>query len=107
MTTLILPYVLSLVLINAPVSRSVDEHNGQTYANTEMMNLFIKQVAGDFSQYFVIMLVDKAGWHRSNDLNLPSNVRLRNLRLIVVSTVAKNFKQILSNIGNLRFLDPV
>lgn len=46
------------------------------YASTEMMNLFIGQVATDFSHYFVILLVDPAGWHLSNGLNLPDNVRL-------------------------------
>ena len=52
MTTLILPYV-----------------------NTEMMNRFIGQVAIDFSQYFVILLVDQAGWHLSGGLSFPDNVR--------------------------------
>ena len=46
------------------------------YANTEMMNLFLEEVSHDFKDYFVIMLVDKAGWHRSQDLNIPENIRL-------------------------------
>ena len=46
------------------------------YANTEMMNLFLEEVSGDFKEYFVIMLVDGAGWHRSQGLKIPENIRL-------------------------------
>jgi len=46
------------------------------HANTEMMNLFLEEVSNDFKEYFVIMLVDGAGWHRSQDLNIPENIRL-------------------------------
>lgn len=46
------------------------------YANTDMMNLFLAEVSNDFKNYFVIMLVDGAGWHRSNDLKVPENIRL-------------------------------
>jgi len=46
------------------------------YANTEMMNLFLEEVSNDFKNYFVIMLVDGAGWHRSKDLRVPENIRL-------------------------------
>jgi len=46
------------------------------YANTEMMNLFLKQVSEDFSSYFILMQVDQAGWHDSEDLRIPQNIRL-------------------------------
>jgi putative transposase len=46
------------------------------YANTDMMNLFLAEVSNDFKNYFVIMLVDGAGWHRSSDLKIPENIRL-------------------------------
>ncbi len=46
------------------------------YANTDMMNLFLDEVSNDFKEYFVIMLVDGAGWHRSQDLKIPENIRL-------------------------------
>jgi hypothetical protein len=46
------------------------------YANTDMMNLFLDEVSNDFKEYFVIMLVDGAGWHRSQDLVVPENIRL-------------------------------
>jgi hypothetical protein len=46
------------------------------YANTAMMNLFLEEVSRDFKEYFVIMLVDGAGWHRSQGLSIPENIRL-------------------------------
>ena len=46
------------------------------WANSEMMNIFLKQVAEDFSDYFIFMLVDQAGWHISHKLQLPENIRM-------------------------------
>jgi len=46
------------------------------YSNTEMMNIFLKQVSEDFSDYFIIMQVDQAGWHKSKRLKVPENIRL-------------------------------
>ena len=46
------------------------------YANTAMMNLFLEEVSHDFKEYFIIMLVDGAGWHRSQGLRIPENIRL-------------------------------
>lgn len=46
------------------------------YANTDMMNPFLEEVSNDFKDYFVVMLVDGAGWHRSNDLKIPENIGL-------------------------------
>src|SRR5215467_10553873 len=46
------------------------------YANTEMMNLFLAQVARDFADYFVVMQVDQASWHRAKELQIPENIRL-------------------------------
>ena len=46
------------------------------YANTEMMNLFLEEVSMDFKDYFVLMLVDRAGLHRAERLKVPENIRL-------------------------------
>lgn len=48
----------------------------RVYANTDMMNLFLEEVSKDFKDYFVIMLVDGAGWHRSGGLKVPENIKL-------------------------------
>ena len=45
-------------------------------ANTEMMNIFLGQVAEDFQEYFILMLVDQAGWHISQKLKVPDNIKL-------------------------------
>jgi len=46
------------------------------YANTKMMNLFLAQVSQEFADYFVILQLDKASWHRSSCLTVPENIRL-------------------------------
>jgi hypothetical protein len=46
------------------------------YANTKMMNLFLKQVSQDYAEYFIIMQVDRASWHLSKSLQIPENIRL-------------------------------
>jgi hypothetical protein len=46
------------------------------YANTKMMNLFLKQVSQEFAEYFIIMQVYKAAWHLSKSLQIPANIRL-------------------------------
>jgi len=46
------------------------------YADSEMMNLFLEEVSQDFKGYFVIMLVDGAGWHKSKNLRIPENIKL-------------------------------
>lgn len=45
-------------------------------ANTVMMNLFLEHVSQTFADYFIVMQVDQAGWHRSNALVVPANIRL-------------------------------
>jgi hypothetical protein len=39
-------------------------------------NLFLEEVSNDFREYFIIILVDGAGGHRSHDLKVPENIRL-------------------------------
>jgi hypothetical protein len=46
------------------------------YSSTAMMNLCLEAVSHEFKEYFVIILVDGAGWHRSHDLKIPENIRL-------------------------------
>lgn len=45
-------------------------------ADTEMMSLFLEHAAVEFADYFIIMLVDQAGWHTSKKLKIPENIRL-------------------------------
>ena len=46
------------------------------YANTQMMNIFLEHVSKEFENYNIIMLLDQAGWHRSNCLKIPQNIYL-------------------------------
>lgn len=46
------------------------------YANSQMMTLFLAHVAAELSAYFLVMLVDRAGWHLSHQLTVPENLRL-------------------------------
>jgi transposase len=45
-------------------------------ANTDMMNLFLAHLSQTFSTYFIVMQVDQAGWHHSNELIIPATIRL-------------------------------
>lgn len=46
------------------------------YANTAMMNLFLAQVSKEFTDYFIVLQVDRASWHRAKSLEIPENIRL-------------------------------
>ena len=46
------------------------------YGNTQMMNTFLDHVSKEFIKYNIIMLVDRVGWHRSNNLRIPKNIKL-------------------------------
>jgi transposase len=45
-------------------------------ANTSMMNIFLKHVSRTFSEYFLVIQLDQAGWHSAKDLSIPENIRL-------------------------------
>ena len=44
--------------------------------NTEAMSIFLKEVATRHQDEFIIMVMDQASWHKSNDLIVPENMRL-------------------------------
>jgi transposase len=46
------------------------------FADTSMLNLFLKQVSHPFSTYFLLIQLDQAGWHSAQDLSIPENIRL-------------------------------
>lgn len=46
------------------------------YTNAEAMDIFLQEFSEDFREYFIIMLVDGAGWHRARNLKIPENIRL-------------------------------
>ena len=46
------------------------------YADTAMMNLFLEHVSQEFADYFIVMQFDRAGWHDTDELIIPENIRL-------------------------------
>ena len=40
------------------------------------MQLFLTHVSQTFQEYFIVMQVDRAGWHQAKDLQIPENIRL-------------------------------
>lgn len=45
-------------------------------ANTAMMQLFLEHASRTFAEYFLVMQVDRAGWHGAKALVVPENIRL-------------------------------
>jgi transposase len=45
-------------------------------ASTAMMTLFLEHVSQTYSQSFIVMQVDGAGWHEAHDLVIQENIRL-------------------------------
>lgn len=43
--------------------------------NTDCMQVFINEVSVRCPRENIIMVIDGAGWHRSNELSLPDNIR--------------------------------
>ena len=56
--------------------------SGETYSiitpicNTAAMNELLKGVSKQYSKEHIVMIADRAGWHRSRELKLPSNIRI-------------------------------
>ncbi len=45
-------------------------------ATSAMMSRFLAHVAQEYAAYFIVMHVDRAGWHGSKALMVPDNIRL-------------------------------
>lgn len=46
------------------------------YTNTECMNTYLKELSKDLADKEAYVILDQAGWHRSADLKVPSNIEL-------------------------------
>ena len=46
------------------------------YCNTECMNVFLQHLSQAYPSDKIIMVCDGASWHRTKNLQIPSNVRL-------------------------------
>ena len=45
-------------------------------ANTDMMSLFLDYVGGEHPEKLIVMMCDRAAWHRSHALEIPENIVL-------------------------------
>ena len=44
--------------------------------NAHAMSLFLSEVSQRHPDDFILMVMDKAGWHRAKDLKIPTNMRI-------------------------------
>ncbi|MBN8789135.1 MAG: IS630 family transposase [Terrimonas sp.] len=49
------------------------------HCNTDAMSCFLSQLSAQYTDYRIVLLLDKAGWHVSNNLHLPENISLLHL----------------------------
>jgi DDE superfamily endonuclease len=45
-------------------------------STAEIMTVFLKYISQQFPDFFIVMQVDGAGWHRSHKVQVPENTRL-------------------------------
>jgi transposase len=46
------------------------------WANSEAMSLFLGEVRHRYQDEFILMFMDRAGWHNSKSLRIPINMKL-------------------------------
>lgn len=49
------------------------------FCNTDAMNVFLQQLSVQYSNYRIILILDKAGWHISQTLKIAENIKLLHL----------------------------
>ena len=45
------------------------------FANSDMMTIFLDHVSNEYPDHYILMLMDRAGWHRSNKLKNYQNIQ--------------------------------
>jgi hypothetical protein len=46
------------------------------WVNTDIMNYYLKELACAYKRKYLMLIMDQAGWHRANDLQIPNNINL-------------------------------
>lgn len=46
------------------------------WVNTEMMNLYLEQMSLAYESDEIVIIMDQAGWHKSKELAVPSNIEI-------------------------------
>lgn len=61
---------------------SVDINDGSNFSlilpnvNTENMNIFLQEMSKEYSKDTAILIMDRAGWHKSKELKIPQNIKI-------------------------------
>jgi transposase len=62
---------------------SVAPHSGDAFSlllpevNTEMMNIYLNELATAHHDKAIILFMDQAGWHKANNLKVPDNITIK------------------------------
>ena len=60
----------------------VDTKDGSSFSlimpsvNTETMNVFLTELSQEYSSDKLALIMDGAGWHKSDDLKAPDNIKI-------------------------------
>jgi len=60
----------------------VDTEDGSSFSlimpsvNTKAMNVFLAELSKEYSSERIALIMDGAGWHKSNDLKVPENIKI-------------------------------
>lgn len=46
------------------------------WVNTCVMNIYLQKLSEEFASKRVLLIMDQAGWHRSQELCIPSNIEI-------------------------------
>lgn len=49
------------------------------FCNTDAMNQFLQQLSNQYPDYRIVLILDKAGWHISQTLEIADNIKLMHL----------------------------
>jgi transposase len=62
---------------------SVSPHTGDAFSlllpevNTEMMNIYLNELAKSYHDKELILFMDQAGWHKAKSLKVPDNITIK------------------------------
>lgn len=79
------PIAVKLGFNNFYVYSAVEPKTGETFSlllpkvNTELMNLFLEELSKHYQGHDLVIVMDSAGWHKSNKLNIPKNISILHL----------------------------
>jgi transposase len=68
---------------NFYIYSSVSPHSGDSFSlftpevNTDMMNVYLKELLKSFPDKKLMLIMDQAAWHHSNNLIVPENITIR------------------------------